>query len=156
MALQTPNVGSGLAILKLKIGRTSVPRENLTAREIDMLQTAAIDLITVHDVTVTVITELGTIEGNKMIDDLGLGEIATGIATADTRTMESVLRIPTGGDILLLNIPAFLPMVHPVLEGHLTPIGKKASEYHPCLSIGHLVFDTHIPGYPLILRASWD
>jgi hypothetical protein len=106
-----------------------------------MLQTAAIDLITVHDVTVTVITEQGTIEGNEMIDgmrdELGIGEIATGIATADTRTMESVLHIPTGGGNLLLSIPAFLPMVHPVLEGHLILIEKRASEYHPCLSIGH-------------------
>ena len=102
-----------------------------------MLQTAAIDLITVHDVTVTVITEQETIEGNEMIDELGIGEIATGFATADMRTMESVLHIPTGGGILHLNIPAFLPMVHPVLESHLILIGKRASEYYPCLSIGH-------------------
>jgi hypothetical protein len=133
-------VGSGLAILKLESGKIPAPRENPTARGIGVLQTTAIDLITVHDGTVIVITEQGTIKGNETIDEfgIGIGEIATGIATADTRTVEGVLPIPTGGGILLLNLPAFHPMVHLVLEGHLIPIEKRASEYCPCVSTGHL------------------
>jgi hypothetical protein len=120
-------VGSGLAILKLVTGRMLAPRENLTARGTGMLQMTAIDLITVHDGTVIVIIELEKIEGNETIDEFGIGKIPTGIVTADTRTVEGVLRIPTGGGILLLNLPAFHLMVHPVLEGHPIPIERRAS-----------------------------
>jgi uncharacterized protein (DUF362 family) len=62
------------------------PPENLTARGIGILRTTVIDLITAHDGTVIVITEPGMIDGSETIDEFGIGEIATGIATADTRT----------------------------------------------------------------------
>ncbi len=106
-----------------------------------ILGTIAIDEITAHDGTVTMITDEEMKGGNEMIDEIGLGETTTGIAIIGTRIAEGVLRMLTSDDIVLPSLPVFHPIVHHVCEGRPTPIGKRASEYHSSLAI--FDFDTH-------------
>ena len=102
----------------------------------------AIDEITVHDGTVTAITEEEMTGGKETIGESGLGEIAAGIVIAGMRIAEGVLRILTS-DGILWNLPVVCPMVRLVPKRHLIPIGKRASEcYYPNMLAIH-GFDTH-------------
>jgi len=120
------------------------------ARGTDIHQTTAIGEIIAPDGTVNAITEEGTIDGNETTGETGQGEMAAGIAIAGTRTAEGVLPMPTSGDILPPNRLVVHPMVHHVREGHLIPIGKRASEHHSFQHVGRFVALTRIhKGYPL-------
>ena len=95
-----------------------------------------IDEITVHDGTVTAITE------EETIGESGLGEIAAGIVIAGMRVAEGALRILTS-DGILWSLPVVRLMVLHIPERHLIPIGKRASEcYYPNMLVVH-GFDTH-------------
>lgn len=83
----------------------------------------AIDEITVHDGTVTAITE------EETIGESGLGEKTAGIVIAGMRTAEGVLRILMS-DFILWSLPVARPMVLHVPERHLIPIGKRAKFPH--------------------------
>ncbi len=114
-------------------------------------ETIAIDEITAHDGTVTAIIEEEMKGGNETIDETGLGEMATAIVTLGTRSAEGVLRMLTSDDIVLPSLPVFHPIVHHVCEGHPTPIGKRASEYH--LSLAYPVLIRIHTGYLLLCAA---
>jgi hypothetical protein len=101
-----------------------------------------IDEITVHDGTVTAITEEETTGGKETTGGSGLREIAAGIVIAGMRIAEGVLCILTS-DGIPWNPPVVRPMVLPIPERHLILIGKRASEfYYPNMLAVH-GFDAH-------------
>jgi hypothetical protein len=96
------------------------------ARGIDIPEMIGIDEITVHDGTVTAITEEEMNDGNETIDETGLEETVTGIAIVGTRIAEGIFHRLTSDAIVLPSLPAIHPIVPHVYEGRPTPTGKRA------------------------------
>ena len=88
-----------------------------------------IDEITVHDGTVTAITEEEMTDEKETTGGSGLIEIPAGIVIAGMRIAEGVLRILTS-DGIPWNLPVVRPMALPVPKRHLILIGKRASEFY--------------------------
>lgn len=102
------------------------------ARGIGMLQMTDIDPTTVHDETVTVTTERGTIDAkemtdaNEMIEGTALRGTAPDTVIEGTNPAESILHMLTGDGIPPPIHPLVHTMVHHVLQGLPIPIEKKA------------------------------
>jgi hypothetical protein len=88
--------------------------ENPMVHGIGIPETIAIDGITAHDGTVTMITEEEMKGENETRGETGLGEMGTSIAIIGTRIAKDVLCILTSDDIVLRSRLGFHSMVHHV------------------------------------------